>query len=95
MAGGRRAAWAREVGHGSTAMIERVYGHLGTIRQRGGVPEYQVATAISPGAFLTLFPTLWTSDSRPNDPARGTQSQAGPFVVRMGGEGLEPPTSGM
>lgn len=34
---------AREVGHSSTNMIERVYGHLGTIRHRAESVEYRIA----------------------------------------------------
>src|SRR6266567_4643333 len=33
---------AREVGHSSTAMIEKVYGHLGQIQHRSAVVEYRV-----------------------------------------------------
>ena len=38
------AAWtvAREVGHSSTAMIEKTYGHLGQARHRAEVVEYRV-----------------------------------------------------
>jgi integrase len=38
------AAWtvAREVGHSSTAMIEKTYGHLGQVRHRAKVVEYRV-----------------------------------------------------
>lgn len=35
-------AVAREVGHSSTAMIEKVYGHLGQIQHRSEVVEYRV-----------------------------------------------------
>src|SRR5690242_21226148 len=31
---------ARELGHGSTAMVDKVYSHLGTMRQRSEVVEY-------------------------------------------------------
>ncbi len=34
---------AREVGHKSTEMIERIYGHLGTVRHRSKVVEYRVS----------------------------------------------------
>lgn len=33
---------SRELGHSSTAMVERVYSHLGETRQRSGVVEYRV-----------------------------------------------------
>jgi integrase len=33
---------ARELGHGSTAMVETVYSHLGTLRHRSEVVEYRV-----------------------------------------------------
>jgi hypothetical protein len=33
---------ARELGHGSTAMVEKVYSHLGPFRQRGDVVEYRI-----------------------------------------------------
>lgn len=33
---------ARELGHGSTSLVERVYGHLGQIRHRAKVVEYRV-----------------------------------------------------
>ncbi len=33
---------ARELGHGGMAMVNRVYGHLGTTRHRGKVVEYRV-----------------------------------------------------
>jgi integrase len=34
---------SRELGHGSTGMVERVYSHLGTVRHRAEVVEYRVA----------------------------------------------------
>lgn len=34
---------AREVGHTSTSMIEKVYGHLGQVQHRSKVVEYRVA----------------------------------------------------
>ncbi len=33
---------ARELGHGSTAMVEKVYSHVGTSRHRSEVVEYRV-----------------------------------------------------
>src|SRR2546427_578654 len=33
---------AKEVGHSSTAMIEKVYGHLGQVRHRSKYVEYRV-----------------------------------------------------
>jgi integrase len=33
---------ARELGHGGTALVERVYGHLGTVRHRSEFVEYRV-----------------------------------------------------
>jgi integrase len=33
---------ARELGHSSTAMVEQVYSHLGTMRHRAEVVEYRV-----------------------------------------------------
>jgi len=33
---------ARELGHGSTAMVERVYAHLGSVRHRAEVVEYRL-----------------------------------------------------
>jgi integrase len=33
---------AKELGHGGTALVERVYGHLGTVRHRSEVVEYRV-----------------------------------------------------
>ncbi len=33
---------ARELGHGSTAMVEKVYSHLGTLRHRSAAVEYRV-----------------------------------------------------
>jgi hypothetical protein len=33
---------AREMGHGSMAMVERVYSHLGTIRHRAACAEFRV-----------------------------------------------------
>lgn len=33
---------ARELGHSSTAMVEKVYSHLGTMRYRSEVVEYRV-----------------------------------------------------
>src|SRR5436309_14621921 len=32
---------AREVGHSSTAMLEKVYGHLGQVQRRSNVVEYR------------------------------------------------------
>lgn len=34
---------AKELGHGGDSMIRRVYGHLGTVRHRSAVVEYEVA----------------------------------------------------
>jgi len=34
---------AREVGHSSTAMIEKVYGHLGQVQHRSKVVEYRIS----------------------------------------------------
>jgi len=33
---------SRELGHSSTAMVEKVYSHLGTMRHRSEVVEYRV-----------------------------------------------------
>jgi integrase len=33
---------AREMGHGSTSMVERIYGHLGEVRHRADIVEYRV-----------------------------------------------------
>jgi integrase len=33
---------ARELGHGSTKMIEKTYGHLGEVRHRSKMVEYRV-----------------------------------------------------
>jgi len=33
---------SRELGHGSLAMVQRVYGHLGQVRHRAEVVEYRV-----------------------------------------------------
>jgi len=33
---------SRELGHSSTAMVEKVYSHLGTIRHRAEMVEYRV-----------------------------------------------------
>jgi integrase len=33
---------ARELGHSSTAMVEKVYSHLGTLRHRSEVVEYRI-----------------------------------------------------
>jgi integrase len=33
---------AKELGHGGQSMVDRVYGHLGTVRHRAGVVEYRV-----------------------------------------------------
>jgi len=33
---------SRELGHSSTAMVEKVYSHLGTVRHRAEVVEYRV-----------------------------------------------------
>jgi len=33
---------SRELGHGSSAMVEHVYSHLGTVRQRSEVVEYRI-----------------------------------------------------
>lgn len=33
---------ARELGHSGTAMVERVYGHLGRVRHRSEAVEYRV-----------------------------------------------------
>jgi integrase len=33
---------AKELGHGGTSLVQRVYGHLGTVRHRGTAVEYRV-----------------------------------------------------
>jgi len=33
----------REMGHGGRALVDRVYGHLGTVRHRTEVLEYRVS----------------------------------------------------
>jgi integrase len=33
---------AKEMGHGGTAMVRRVYGHLGRVRHRADAVEYRV-----------------------------------------------------
>ena len=33
---------ARELGHSSTSMVERIYGHVGEVRHRAEVVEYRV-----------------------------------------------------
>ena len=33
---------SRELGHGSEALVKRIYGHLGTVRHRANVVEYRV-----------------------------------------------------
>jgi hypothetical protein len=33
---------AKELGHGGDAMVRRVYGHIGEVRQRAAVLEYRV-----------------------------------------------------
>lgn len=33
---------AREMGHGGTQLVRRVYGHLGLVRHRSEVVEYRV-----------------------------------------------------
>jgi integrase len=33
---------ARELGHTSTAMVQRVYAHLGSVRHRSAVMEYRI-----------------------------------------------------
>ena len=33
---------SRELGHGSEALVKRIYGHLGTLRHRARVVEYRV-----------------------------------------------------
>jgi len=33
---------SRELGHGSEALVKRIYGHLGTVRHRAKVVEYRV-----------------------------------------------------
>ena len=32
----------QELGHGGTAMVQRVYGHLGQVRDRSEVVEYRI-----------------------------------------------------
>jgi integrase len=32
----------REMGHGSPRLVERIYGHLGTVRHRSEVVEYRI-----------------------------------------------------
>ena len=36
----------RELGHGGASLVQRVYGHLGTVRARGEVVEYRVETFV-------------------------------------------------
>ena len=33
---------SRELGHGSEALVKRIYGYLGTVRHRANVVEYRV-----------------------------------------------------
>ena len=33
---------SRELGHGSEALVKKIYGHLGTVRHRANVVEYRV-----------------------------------------------------
>lgn len=33
---------ARELGHGGDALVRRIYGHLGEVRQRSEVVEYRI-----------------------------------------------------
>jgi len=33
---------AKWLGHGGTALVERVYSHLGEVRRRSNVPEYRL-----------------------------------------------------
>ena len=33
---------AREMGHGGTALVNRVYGHLGNVRHRSETVEYRI-----------------------------------------------------
>lgn len=33
---------AREMGHGGTQLVNRVYGHLGSVRHRSDVVEYRI-----------------------------------------------------
>jgi hypothetical protein len=40
-----RSPVGKELGHGGDAMVRRVCGHLGTVRQRGTIVEYQVSAA--------------------------------------------------
>jgi len=59
---------SRELGHSSTAMVEKVYSHLGTMRHRSEVVEYRVEqhvatlgdrlTALAEGGIVTFFVTL-------------------------------------
>ena len=46
----------REMGHGSTAMVERVYGHLGQFRHRGKVVEYRGAVPAGNKRSVTRKP---------------------------------------
>ena len=38
----RKITVVREQGHGSPAMVRRIYGHLGTVRHRAEVIEFRV-----------------------------------------------------
>jgi integrase len=69
---------SRELGHGSTAMVERVYAHLGSIRHRSEVVEYRVEQhAEALGERLTRLadarrPRLASPDGSQNGTTDGT-----------------------
>ena len=49
---------ARELGHGGTAMIRKVYGHLGQVRHRCEAVEYRMPSDVSfaDGGVTALVP---------------------------------------
>jgi hypothetical protein len=76
---------ARELGHGSVAMVSRVYAHLGTVRHRAQVVEYRVARhrqvlgerlrALEAAALGTTIGTALRSGVAPRGRAMGVKQE--------------------
>ncbi len=81
---------SRELGHGSRAMVEEVYAHLGTIRHRSEVVEYRIEQhAVVLADRLAKFRFVTTSvttdpEARGNSKPRSRETATGSDVTTSG-----------
>ena len=81
---------SRELGHGSRAMVEEIYAHLGTVRHRSEVVEYRLeqhagvlAERLAKLGFVT---TIVTTGAEPegSEKPRANEAATGPDVTPSG-----------